>query len=378
MAITKVPSKKQGFTYQVDFRFKDALGVTQRIVKSGFKSQKEAKSFLKNEQEKIAVESIKECNKTFDEVFCEYMEVEGRVKYANASKVYYLTTHDRYIKNKFGRTPITAVKYINLQKEFKKLSEKYNYPTLKNIRKVFSVTLAYAEKAGYVKCNPVPQTRLPKNPVVERVIVETISNEDLRRLIDLILTPNKYNPHPVENAFKSNSYAMALFIGRYTGLRVSEALALKKSDFDLENNTLTVQRRVEYAGLHKKDIYLTETMKSPKSKATVEISRGLSGYLKQWFEVNPHDLVICDNEGEMIPPETFNMKIRTSAKKLGVHFHYHMLRHTYATELMMAGINPIVVKDLLRHSEVNTTWSIYTHPKSEDQREALDQLYMKM
>ncbi len=39
-----------------------------------------------------------------------------------------------------------------------------------------------------------------------------------------------------------------------------------------------------------------------------------------------------------------------------------MLRHTYATELMVAGVNPIVVRDLLRHSTVNTTWNVYTHP----------------
>lgn len=55
-----------------------------------------------------------------------------------------------------------------------------------------------------------------------------------------------------------------------------------------------------------------------------------------------------------------------------------MLRYTYATVLTMAGVNPIVVKELLRHSKVNTTWDIYTHPKREDQRKALDDLYDNM
>ena len=52
-----------------------------------------------------------------------------------------------------------------------------------------------------------------------------------------------------------------------------------------------------------------------------------------------------------------------------------MLRHTYATELMVAGVNPIVVRDLLRHSTVNTTWNVYTHPSRDDQRKVLDDLY---
>lgn len=119
-------------------------------------------------------------------------------------------------------------------------------------------------------------------------------------------------------------------------------------------------------------------MKSAKGKAVVEINRKLSHYLKQWFEVNPYDLVICDDNGCLIPPLTFNMRIRTIAKNLDINFHYHMLRHTYATELMMAGVNPIVVKELLRHSEVATTWNTYTHPQNEDQREVLDNLYQKM
>lgn len=378
MAISKIPSKKYGYTYQVDYRYKDLLGVTQRILQSGFKSVKEAKSYLQSRKDELALQNARECNKTFDDVFIEYMEVEGNNKYANSSKTYYNTTHDTYVKNRFGKTPITGIKYINLQKEFNKLSEKYNYPTLKNIKKIFAVTLNYAIRAGYIKENPTQHIQLPKNPLTERVKVDVINDEDLKKILNKLLNPSKYNPVGTGFDFKSKSYAMAVFIGRYTGLRVSEALALKKEDFDLDKHTMTVQRRVEYSGLSKSEIHLTGKMKSTKSKATVEISRKLSHYLKQWFKVNPHDLVICDDNGCLIPPETFNMRIRTTAKKLDINFHYHMLRHTYATELMMAGVNPIVVKELLRHSEVATTWNIYTHPQNEDQREVLDNLYQKM
>lgn len=49
-----------------------------------------------------------------------------------------------------------------------------------------------------------------------------------------------------KSAFSYRSYAMALIIGKFTGLRISEVLALRKEDFDLDNNRLTVQRRLEY------------------------------------------------------------------------------------------------------------------------------------
>lgn len=76
---------------------------------------------------------------------------------------------------------------------------------------------------------------------------------------------------------------MALIIGRYTGLRVSETLALKKQDFDLENCCMTVRRKIEYSGLKAKDIHTTHQLKSAKSKGTVEISKLLCSYLKNCF-----------------------------------------------------------------------------------------------
>lgn len=58
-------------------------------------------------------------------------------------------------------------------------------------------------------------------------------------------------------------------------------------------------------------------------------------------------------------------------KKTGVHFVFHELRHTYATDLLRAGVTPEVVKELLGHSSVSTTSSTYAHLTVEDLRSAL-------
>lgn len=380
MAISKIESKKYGFTYQVDYRYKDQYGLTKRYIKSGFKTPEEAKKHEKYIEDEIEAKAIanQKCNKTFNDVFYEYMKVEGENKYAPATKAYYFQTHKVHIKNRIGNELLTSLKYVDLQKYFNNLSEENNHPTLKNIKKALAVTFKYAIRAGYIKENPVPYIQLPKYNVTERVKVETISEEDLNRILEALLKRSKHNPNPKTSEFTSHAQAMALIIGRYTGLRISETFALMKKDFDLDKNTMTVQRRLEYAGGDRRKMHLTNRMKTSSSKATVEISKKLSAYLKRWFEMNPYEMVICKADGSLMSPETLNVRLRMITKDLGIHFHYHMLRHTYATELMMAGINPIIVKDLLRHSEVNTTWSIYTHPKNEDQRDTLDNVYAGM
>jgi len=53
--------------------------------------------------------------------------------------------------------------------------------------------------------------------------------------------------------------------------------------------------------------------------------------------------------------------------------HPHVLRHTFASELTDAGVNPHVIQELLGHRNPNST-NIYTHPQVESMTAAANQL----
>ncbi len=53
---------------------------------------------------------------------------------------------------------------------------------------------------------------------------------------------------------------------------------------------------------------------------------------------------------------------------------FHSLRHTFATRLMEAGVNPKVIQMLMRHSTITLTMDRYTHLSVLDQRGALETL----
>lgn len=378
MAITKIPSKKYRYTYQVDLRYKDIHGVTQRYIKSGFRKKTDAKQHEATILEKVSnnISIIQSHKKTFDDVFQEYMEVEGKTKYAPATFVYYMDIYNAYIDVKFKKLNIDLINYAVMQRYINNLSKTSNYPVLKNVKKVFSITMKYAMRNNYISHNPVEELLLPDKPD-KNMNPTTISDEDFNKIIDEILNYKQSRYRKMNVEFTRQSYAMALIIGRYTGLRISEVLALKKSDFDLVNKQLTVQRRVEYAGLKRDEIYLTDILKTKSSKTRIEISMKVISYLEKWFKYNPFELVICDSSGNLINPPTFQDRINRTSRKLGINFHYHMLRHTYATELMMNGVNPMVVKKFLRHGDVNTTWNVYTHPITDHQHKELDEIYSK-
>lgn len=99
--------------------------------------------------------------------------------------------------------------------------------------------------------------------------------------------------------------------------------------------------------------------------------------MKQWFEVNPHEIVICQEDGWYMSPSSFNARVSKVSHELGFHFHYHMLRHTFATTLAKNGVSDVVAMKMMRHSQISTTMQIYTHPDLEDQRKAIQKLSRK-
>jgi integrase len=53
---------------------------------------------------------------------------------------------------------------------------------------------------------------------------------------------------------------------------------------------------------------------------------------------------------------------------------FHDLRHTAATLLLLRGIHPKVVSEMLGHSTISMTLDIYSHVLPDMQRDAVDAL----
>ena len=376
MAISKIKSKKYGYTYQVDVRYKDINGVTQRLIKSGFKDRNEAVLFeaeikVKAKNHEPIVIATK---KTIEDVYKEYLQMEVKGRLARTSQMNIENQFQVLVKEKFHKREFAKQTNVLIQHFFCKMEKKYNYPTLKNIRTLLINVYTYGQKVGYIHHNPARLIHLNRNIDLESE-KSIISDEEFHKLLDRVLIIDPKYPRKKEAEFTNHNYRMALIIARYTGLRISEVVALEKTDFDLENKRLSIKRRLEHKDLKREDMHMTETLKSQQSKKTVEIGDKLVNELKKWFDYHSYELVVCTPKGDYIKPNSMEKKLANIAKEMNINFTFHTLRHTYATELMMSGANPLVVKELMRHSRVQTTWDYYTHAQREDQRKALDDFY---
>jgi len=366
MSIRKRPSKKakNGYVYEVYFPYKQN-GITERYSKSGFKTKKEAQ-----EHEALTLASLKEngsikkeINKTLNEVFSEFVEI-GSTNYQINTITTMKKNYEAHIKNKLGQLPINKIDYALLQKYFNSRADS-SIGVNKNVKKVINCAMNYAIKANYITINPISLvdiSGIDKTKDKEKILLNTEIDTIIEEL-------NKTND------FTYQAYAIAIQIGRYTGLRISEVFALEKSDIDFENDTIDVNKKLIYQNLKKDQLYYTNQMKSKSSKAVIPLANILKNILVPWFNKNPYDKAVCDIEGNYIHPSCFNLQVKKICMRFNIYFHFHMLRHTFATTLATNNVDIKTTQELMRHSNFNTTMNIYTHINDTVKKKAINDVF---
>lgn len=366
MSIRKRKGKK-GDTYQVYFPYENELGVTCTYRKGGFKTKKEAEkheTLLKAQILKDGYLKV-ECKLTLNEVAKEYFELAKAKGLARETLQTRKILFDTHIKNTIGKYEIVKIKYPTLQKLFNSTNlSKSSQSVLKSI---LNLIFKYACKCCYIENNPVTYVELvgAETEPVKKTVTENEFNQIIQSL------KNKRS----HDIFKIESVIVAFYIGYYTGLRITEVLALKKSDFDMTNNTISINKRLNDFALKISNLEATDKLKTKSSKAIIPLAEPLKKILIEWFERNPYDHVICNSEGRYISSNYVRQLKPYIKKTTGIDFHFHMLRHTFISNLANKGVSPQVTKELARHSNIDTTMNVYTHINEEAQRQAINHVF---
>lgn len=129
-----------------------------------------------------------------------------------------------------------------------------------------------------------------------------------------------------------------LLIGLFdTATRINEFLNIELHDIDWEQGLITVTRKGGRI-------------------ARVNISEKALDALKEWIEARK-------SESEKVFMEmgylTAWATIRDIGKRVGIPIHPHLLRHSRAVQMLMAGTDIYVVQQHLGHVNIGTTMNIY-------------------
>ena len=362
------------YLFQTYLGIDPATGKERRTTRRGFKTIKEAKQAERNlllDVEENGLPSNQSDgfqNPTFEEIA--YLWLESYKTTVKAS-TFGLTENKlkQLIKDHFEGMKIKKISVPYCQKVVIALSEKYILYThyLSVIERIFK----YAVLIDIVPTNPFDKVIRPKSkPVSKRD--NYLSKEELNDFLEL-----------ARNASLTYFWPLVHLLS-YTGLREGEALALKWSDIDLENKRISIAKTV--ARIHGKQI-----IQSPKTKTsirTVLIDNMTLSILKKWkkdqikiyFKNGKHfegddNFVFTNESADWVQTQNFTRYFKRFIQDHGLKaITPHGLRHTHASLLFAAKVDPKSISDRLGHSSVKITLDLYTHIADEQRTDAIDKL----
>lgn len=359
---------KKGITYQVYFPYKNELGISCIYRKGGFNTKKEAKAHETLLKAQIAKYGYlaQDCELTLNNVFNDYFETFKKRKVSKATIQHYENIYKNHIRQALGHYKIIKLKYPTLQKYFNECSN-LSKGLQENIKKVLNNVFKYACKCCYIENNPVPLVDLTGIEPTEKKKIITF--QELEKIIETMENRN------CNDSFRNDSIVISLYIGYYSGLRLCETLALEKSDFDFINNEIHITKQLDCIGKQTKVLKTTNKLKTNSSSAVIPLAEPLKEILVKWFNKNPYNHVICDIEGNYIHDSFIKTTLKQISKKTNIYFHFHMLRHTFISNLANNGVEPQIAKKLARHSDITTTMNIYTHVNEDRQKQAINNVF---
>lgn len=366
MSIRKRTSKKapDGYSYQVYFSYHDRYTDEKKMfTKSGFYTYEDALYYEK----KMKIELDQKhymCSGqkvTMNQIFNEWLNMEASYYYQDNTIIDYKNRYYKHIEHRLGSVLVNEVDFRLLQNYFNE-NEQIGMATNYKLKEVLSALFKFSIKCGYISTNPLNYVRISGKDSTRSSQAKVYTDKDFFRIIDELQAINTY---------RSRVYITALYIGRYTGMRISEVFALDKDDFCFASSTICVNKKMVYANKKQTELKVCNEMKSKTSKSILPFHKDLKTIMSEWFDVHPQKHVISDEDGSYINPKQLEYTLWKISKQLGIHFNYHMLRHTLASRMAEKGADMKAAQEILRHANISTTMNIYTHVNEKNKEKAL-------
>jgi integrase len=184
-------------------------------------------------------------------------------------------------------------------------------------------------------------------------------------------------------AIRGDRLAALYSVALTMGLRQGEALGLRWRDVDLAMGYVHINKQLQrFNG----EFQLVEP-KTPRSRRSLALPASIAAALREHKDHQSEerrmaggrwqdsDLIFTTDRGRPLDGTVVSHHFHRVLDGAGLQQRrFHDLRHSCATLLLVQGVSPRVVMDVLGHSQIALTMNTYTHVIPELRREAANRM----
>lgn len=255
----------------------------------------------------------------------------------------------------FGDQLLSEISKESINKYFlKKLqSKEYGYSHAASVFNLISRVIKYAYKfEGIDRVDLLSAIEIPKLNLSSKDDLKYLTDEELQVVFNYFKDQHKFE------------HLRLVQIQVSTGLRFNELVSLRESDFDFDNNCITVERNYDFIG---------KNFTSPKSgfSRTVYFNNQLIPIIKEQiiiskmkavrYNLDRNDLLLFQSKhGNPFILNKFNLMLRDIEIE-GKKVTSHIFRHTYITKAVEQGINKDIIARQVGHADTKMIDKVYAH-----------------
>ncbi|PZT51981.1 tyrosine-type recombinase/integrase [Paenibacillus silvae] len=364
----KYKTKKKGtlWMFKIDTGVDPKTGKRVNTTRRGFSSKTEAK--LAAEELEIQIESGNLANQSKDilikDFLVDWLEIYKRNNVKENTFKQHKYGVDKYLVPNLGFVKVSKLTNAQYQTFVNGLITHLSKRTAEIIHTSMLSAMNKAVELEIIKKNPCSKIIIP-DPNINKINtsepIKFLTKDEVFRFLSDAL----------ENDQKYYLYFKTLID---TGLRKGEALALQRSDIDIKERRIFINKTIVYNQTRIDKIFASP--KTPTSKRSIMITENLAKELNEQIiahedfekQIGVSDdenikLIFHRGDGRPFAKSTLQRAFKRICKRAGIdkEITVHGLRHTHAVMMLESGADMKEVQEKLGHASIEVTSDIYAH-----------------
>lgn len=330
-----MPATRDGKTWRSQFYYEDWQGVRHKKNKRGFKTKAEAEEWERNfrQQQRKDLDINFE---NFVEIY--FSDVENRLRESTIKNKRYV--FDLKVTPYFKKKKMCEIKTSDIRAWQNELIKQGYAPTyLKSINNQLAALFNYAVRYYDLKDNPCRKAgSIGKSKADD---MEFWTKQEFKQFLP--------------SMDKKPEARMAFMLLYWTGMRIGELLALTRSDFDFEKQTVRINKT--YHRMKKQDIITSpKTAKSNRIVVMPEfLCEEMQDYFQMYYSLAPDQRIFPFSKSYL------KHEMERGCKATGIPvIRIHDLRHSHVSLLIHMGFTALAIGNRVGHEAEKITYR-YAH-----------------